>query len=126
LAKPEWGIKRICQACSIRYYDFDKHPIVCPGCGSGFDPEAVLKSRRARVAVVDEVKPVAVVEPKAEVKGEDEDEDEDKDEDKEDSVEEDIEDEDDETDEALLDSDDNDDDDLAEDGVVAPVIEDTN
>jgi uncharacterized protein (TIGR02300 family) len=122
LAKPEWGIKRICQACSIRYYDFDKHPIVCPGCGSGFDPEAVLKSRRARVAVVDEVKPVAVVEPKAEVKGEDEDEDEDK----EDSVEEDIEDEDDETDEALLDSDDNDDDDLAEDGVVAPVIEDTN
>lgn len=121
MANPEWGIKRICQACSIRYYDFDKHPIVCPGCGSGFDPEAVLKSRRARVAVVDEVKPVAVVEPK--VKGEDED--------KEDSVEEDIEDEDkdDETDEALLDSDDDDDDgddDLAEDGVVAPVIEDTN
>jgi uncharacterized protein (TIGR02300 family) len=57
LAKPEWGIKRICQACGIRYYDFDRSPIACPKCDTVFDPEAVLKSRRARVAVVEPPKP---------------------------------------------------------------------
>jgi len=48
VAKPEWGVKRICQACGARYYDFSRTPIVCPSCEVAFDPEAVLKSRRAR------------------------------------------------------------------------------
>lgn len=63
LAKPEWGIKRICQACGIRFYDFQKSPIVCPKCATPFDPEAVLKSRRARAIPVDDLpKKKAVVE----------------------------------------------------------------
>ena len=48
MAKPEWGTKRICQSCSAPFYDLRRDPIVCPKCNATFDPEAVLKSRRAR------------------------------------------------------------------------------
>lgn len=51
----EFGIKRICQSCSIKYYDLNKSPIVCPACGTEFDPEAILSRRRSRIA--DEAKP---------------------------------------------------------------------
>ncbi len=50
MAKPEWGTKRICQSCTSRFYDFGRLPIICPSCGAEFDPEAILKSRRGRVA----------------------------------------------------------------------------
>ncbi|MEI7609579.1 MAG: TIGR02300 family protein [Rhodospirillaceae bacterium] len=56
MAKPEWGVKRICQSCSGRYYDFLKSPQICPTCGTTYDPEAALKSRRARPAPI-ETKP---------------------------------------------------------------------
>ncbi len=46
--KPEWGVKRICHACGTKYYDFNNSPVVCPNCGTEFDPEAFLKSRRSR------------------------------------------------------------------------------
>ncbi|QQP90738.1 TIGR02300 family protein [Skermanella sp. TT6] len=55
MAKPEWGTKRICPNCGARYYDLRKDPPVCPSCGTTFDPEALLKSRRARPAPVEEV-----------------------------------------------------------------------
>lgn len=29
---PEWGTKRICQACAAKYYDLDRAPIICPKC----------------------------------------------------------------------------------------------
>ncbi len=48
MAKPEWGTKRICQSCSAPFYDLQRDPIACPKCSATFDPEAVLKSRRAR------------------------------------------------------------------------------
>jgi uncharacterized protein (TIGR02300 family) len=54
LVKPEWGTKRICPNCGTRYYDLQRDPITCPKCGSAFDPEAVLKTRRTRVAAVPE------------------------------------------------------------------------
>ena len=60
MAKPEWGIKRTCQSCGARFYDLMKSPIVCPKCGTEYDPEAVLKSRRARsgrVADANKIKP---------------------------------------------------------------------
>jgi uncharacterized protein (TIGR02300 family) len=77
LAKPEWGIKRVCQSCATLFYDFDKSPIVCPSCGAAFDPEAVLKSRRNRVPVPEEAKPAR---PKAKEDGaENDDDDEDED-----------------------------------------------
>ena len=55
MAKPEWGIKRICPSCGARYYDLRKDPPVCPTCNAEFDPEALLKSRRARPVPSEEV-----------------------------------------------------------------------
>ncbi len=48
MAKPEWGIKRVCQSCAIKFYDLNRSPITCPKCAAPFDPEALLKSRRSR------------------------------------------------------------------------------
>ena len=48
MAKPEWGKKRICLACNTKYYDLNKSPIICPSCGSEFDPDVYLKSRKGK------------------------------------------------------------------------------
>ena len=32
MAKSEWGTKRI-GPCGTKFYDFNKNPIICPGCG---------------------------------------------------------------------------------------------
>ena len=48
MAKPEWGIKRICSSCNTRYYDLNKSPIICPSCGVEFDPNDYLKSRKGK------------------------------------------------------------------------------
>ncbi|MDR2681536.1 MAG: TIGR02300 family protein [Holosporaceae bacterium] len=45
LANRKWGIKRVCQACNIRFYDFNKSPINCPTCGALFDPEHLYKRK---------------------------------------------------------------------------------
>ena len=50
MAKPEWGIKRICSSCNTKYYDLNKSDIVCPSCGAKFDPNYYLKTRKARSA----------------------------------------------------------------------------
>jgi uncharacterized protein (TIGR02300 family) len=39
------GIKRICLGCATRFYDFNKSPIVCPQCGTIFDPEYLSKRK---------------------------------------------------------------------------------
>jgi uncharacterized protein (TIGR02300 family) len=70
VSKPEWGTKRICPSCGARYYDLGKAlgEIACPKCGTNFDPEAFLKTRRARAGTVieKEVAPVAAEEVEAE------------------------------------------------------------
>ena len=48
MAKPEWGVKRVCQSCAVKFYDLTRSPIICPKCGARFNPEALLKSRRSR------------------------------------------------------------------------------
>ncbi len=55
MAKPEWGAKRICHNCGARFYDMRRESIACPKCGTAFDPEALLKSRRSRSPVVAEI-----------------------------------------------------------------------
>ncbi len=50
MAKPEWGVKRVCQSCATKFYDLGRSPIACPQCGARFDPEALLKSHPGRVA----------------------------------------------------------------------------
>ncbi len=32
MAKPELGTKRLCGNCSVKFYDLNKDPIVCPKC----------------------------------------------------------------------------------------------
>src|SRR5258708_13971708 len=63
LANPELGAKQICPSCSSKFYDLGRRPAHCPKCGSEFDPEEALRSRRVRPRgplpeeEVEEVKP---------------------------------------------------------------------
>ena len=50
MAKVELGLKRTCLSCDMRFYDFKRSPIICPGCGTKFDVENLLKGRKSRVA----------------------------------------------------------------------------
>ncbi len=74
MAKPEWGTKRICPSCGTRYYDLMRRPVICPKCATPFDPEAFLKSRRARPAapVEKELEPVGAEELDTDVETEEE------------------------------------------------------
>lgn len=56
MAKADLGLKRTCLSCGMRFYDFNRTPIVCPGCQTEFDPEAVIRSRRGRASSKDMVK----------------------------------------------------------------------
>ena len=47
MAKAELGIKRVCLSCNMRFYDFDRSPIICPGCGAEFDPQRLTKSQKS-------------------------------------------------------------------------------
>ena len=49
MAKTELGLKRACLSCNMRFYDFKRSPIICPGCSTEFDPENLLKGRKSRV-----------------------------------------------------------------------------
>lgn len=47
MVKPEWGTKRTCPKCGIRFYDLAKDdPVNCIECGNSWHPEAVLKSKQ--------------------------------------------------------------------------------
>jgi uncharacterized protein (TIGR02300 family) len=48
MGKPEWGRKRICSSCSLKYYDFNQSPIICPSCNTEFDPDLFLKARKGK------------------------------------------------------------------------------
>ena len=48
MAKVELGVKRTCFSCNMRFYDFNRSPIVCPGCGTEFDFKNLAKSKNSR------------------------------------------------------------------------------
>ena len=50
MAKPEWGLKRTCLNCGVRFYDMQRDPIICPSCETIFDPMALVRPKRARAA----------------------------------------------------------------------------
>ncbi len=52
LANPELGAKQICPNCQTKFYDLGRRPAVCPKCGTAFDPEEAVKSRRVRARAV--------------------------------------------------------------------------
>ena len=71
MVSAELGQKRRCFSCGMKFYDFNKSPITCPECGSEFDPENLLKSRRGKSAVkAAVVKPDAAAEDDLEDEGE--------------------------------------------------------
>ena len=74
MVSAELGQKRRCFSCGMKFYDFNKSPITCPECGSEFDPENLLKSRRGKSPVK-----AAVVKPDAAAEDDLEDESETKD-----------------------------------------------
>jgi uncharacterized protein (TIGR02300 family) len=47
MVKAEWGTKRTCPKCGVRFYDLGKEdPVTCIACGIAWDPEPVLKSKQ--------------------------------------------------------------------------------
>jgi len=46
------GLKRICTACSARFYDMNKRPIICPSCGEEFTGEVKIKTRKAKSSII--------------------------------------------------------------------------
>jgi uncharacterized protein (TIGR02300 family) len=48
MVQAAWGVKRTCQSCNVKFYDFKKNPIVCPACSAEFNIEAVSKPKRGR------------------------------------------------------------------------------
>lgn len=74
LVKADLGTKRACPSCAARFYDLTKRPIECPKCGFSYEPEALFKQRRSRVAETVEAGKVVAAETEDEDE-EDEDED---------------------------------------------------
>jgi uncharacterized protein (TIGR02300 family) len=64
LAKPEWGLKRTCQHCGTRFYDMGADTPACPKCGTKFDPDAVMKTKRTTKAVAEKAAPPPKAKPK--------------------------------------------------------------
>ena len=56
MAKAELGIKRVCLSCNMRFYDFGRNPIICPGCGAEFDSQRLTKSQKSSRAPQAETK----------------------------------------------------------------------
>ena len=47
MAKAELGKKRVCLSCKMRFYDFNRSPVLCPGCGAEFDAQRHPKSQKS-------------------------------------------------------------------------------
>ncbi len=71
MPKPEWGVKRQCLSCGIRFYDLNRDPIACPDCGATFELEVLTRAKRLRPApraaakapvVVDDIEDVEDIE----------------------------------------------------------------
>ena len=72
MAKPEWGLKRTCQHCGARFYDMGSEGAACPKCGTKFDPDAVMKTKRTTKAVAEKAAPAPKAKPKPKPKPEEE------------------------------------------------------
>ena len=62
VAKTEWGVKRTCLACSTRFYDMRKDPIICPNCGAKFDIETIFRPKRTRASADEQAPKPAIQE----------------------------------------------------------------
>lgn len=58
MAKPEWGTKRTCSGCGIRFYDMKKRSVTCPACETALTAEVATRTRKSAPAAA-KVVPVA-------------------------------------------------------------------
>ena len=56
MPKEEWGVKRACPKCAVRFYDLQNDPMTCPSCGAEFTVESLMDSGKSRVAAAKESK----------------------------------------------------------------------
>ena len=56
MPKEEWGVKRACPKCAVRFYDLQNDPMTCPSCGAEFSVESLMDSGKSRVASAKEAK----------------------------------------------------------------------
>lgn len=51
MPKEEWGVKRVCPSCAVRFYDLQRDPMTCPTCGHSVSLESLLAGKdRSMVA----------------------------------------------------------------------------
>ncbi len=50
MPKEEWGVKRACPKCAVRFFDLQNDPMTCPACGAEFSVESLLDTGKSRVA----------------------------------------------------------------------------
>jgi uncharacterized protein (TIGR02300 family) len=65
VSKPELGTKRQCRNCSNRFYDLNRDPILCPKCGTVYQPHELKPTApaAAEAATEDDAKLEAVAGP---------------------------------------------------------------
>ncbi|MCF6273138.1 MAG: TIGR02300 family protein [Rhodobacteraceae bacterium] len=59
MPKEEWGVKRACPKCAVRFYDLQTDPMTCPACGAEFSVESLLDTGKSRVAATKQAKAAA-------------------------------------------------------------------
>ena len=50
MAQVEWGTKRQCASCGVKFYDLRRDPIICPRCEVVFEPAAAARWRTTAAA----------------------------------------------------------------------------
>ena len=45
MPKEEWGVKRVCPNCQVRFYDLQKDPLTCPSCEHEFTLESLTGNK---------------------------------------------------------------------------------
>ena len=46
MPKDDWGTKRACPKCTIKFYDLNRDPMVCPSCEASFDLATILETHK--------------------------------------------------------------------------------
>ena len=49
MPKEEWGVKRVCPKCAVRFYDLQRDPMTCPACGTSFDVASLTQQKTRTV-----------------------------------------------------------------------------
>ncbi len=50
MPKDEWGVKRVCPKCAVRFYDLQNDPMTCPSCEATFDLASLTQQKSRTVA----------------------------------------------------------------------------